>query len=296
MKPDELRDLMGAEAEVRTRKLGEVLGLLESEDPRALQGALELLGHWRESAGMDLPAVALQGARRLTEHKAPGVRAYACAALALLTPAEELPSSCAVLEKALSLGPAEVRAEAAAALGDLKVGADALMPLLEDPVREVRFEAAFALAGQGQNRALPTLMGFMADRRHRADAIEALHRLGGPDTRAGLLSWVGSWRLGWVERQALDAALVSMGDEEARTRLLSACERGRFERRVYAFHLAGRTGLREAEPILWKSLKGRDDGLWGPAVEALRALGQASALRSWALEAPEAQAALIRGD
>lgn len=287
---------MSAGAELRARKLGEVVALLESDDPAALQGALELLGHWREHAGMVLPRSVLTRARRLTEHEAPRVAAHACAALALLTPVEDVEDSRAALERALSRDRVEVRAEAAAALGDLRVGAGALVPLLQDPQAEVRFEAAFALAGQGVQAALPALMGFMADRRHRADAIEALHRLGGPDARSGLERWVGSWRLGWVERLALDAALVSMGEPQARGRLLAACERGRIERRVYAFHLAGRTGMKEALPVLWMALEGRDEGLWGPAIEALRALDQDDALRDWARAAPEPKARLICSD
>jgi HEAT repeat protein len=292
--PAELRELMHADAETRARRVTEVVALLARDQRELVCGALELLGHWRETESQPLPFSVLARARNLTEHDHARVRATASAALALLTPAEAVAASAEVLEARLRDPAWEVRAEAAAALGDLGAGDSALEPLLQDSVAEVRFEAAFALGALGSSAALPSLMGFLSDRRRRADAIEGLHRLGDPAAIPGLKRWVGSWRLGWVERHALDAALVALGDAEARPRLRRACEKGRFERRAYAFHLAGRVGLEEAEPALWRALEGRDEDLWGPAVEALRAMGRAEDLRRWATEAPAAQAALIR--
>jgi len=294
--PADLSELMHADAETRARRVPEILALLTRDQVRLVCGALELLGHWRETEGQALPASALARARNLTEHDDARVRATASAALALLTPEDAVEASAEVLQARLEDSASEVRAEAAAALGDLGAGSTALEPLLQDPVAEVRFEAAFALGALGRPVALPTLMGFLSDRRRRADAIEGLHRLGDPAARAGLNRWVGSWRLGWVERQALDAALVALGDVEARDRLRRACEKGRFERRTYAFHLAGRTGLEEAEPVLWSALEGRDEDLWGPAIAALRALGRQDALQAWATTAPPAQAVLIRAE
>jgi HEAT repeat protein len=160
--------------------VGTLAAHLADVEPLCREAAAIALGQLG-AAGGDAAWTALAAALTAAE---PEVRFQAIASLAEIDAARAAPLVLPLCTDA----DAKVRAQAAAALGDAGDDGDgrhraALAQLLDD-VREVRHEAALALARLGDRRALPALTAALDDRDRAYDAAAALAALGIGDDRA----------------------------------------------------------------------------------------------------------------
>ena len=130
--------------------------LVDDGDPRVRRSAIDLLGRLSVISGVVFEArVGAAILARVRDEVAP-VRAEAAATLALLLGGGDRDRRLGALRGLLEDRDPGVRAEAAAALGDLE-DRSALSTLAysmtADPEPEVRFECAFALANMKDRRA-----------------------------------------------------------------------------------------------------------------------------------------------
>ena len=243
-------------AKIGPADMSDVKAALKDKDPKKREAAVQML---RKLPGdnTDLLVAALKD-------KAWTVRYWAAIGL------EDHPSPKAIpaLVHALNKDEAErVREYAAKALA--KIGAPAVEPLiktLESGDRQARLEAAAALGGMRDKRAIPHLVKAMLDEDFTtaSTAANALRRRrwtpANNEERATMLMAVGqhdeAFKLG---KAALKPALVALGrDRRAGTRIIS--------------HLA-KLGDKRAVPPLIGVLKDGNTSMMMAAIDALKALG-----------------------
>lgn len=187
------------------------------------------------------------------------------------------------LENLLHSGDAQLRADAATALGDrLRTRElDALPPelrellvdRLEDEVPIVRFEAAMTLAELHDPRGTSLLMSAASTRSFRLDAVRALGTMG--DTRAVpfLAEMLGRFFFPWADKLQAAAALCALGDKRGQDYLREKLESRRSSERAAAAHFIGESRHPEARRILDAMVADAKHPLRDVAVRALGLLG-----------------------
>jgi len=173
-----------------------------------------------------------------------------------------------------------VRGKAAERLGDIGGAgvADALGKLLEDPDVIVRFKAAVALAYMGDDRGVEALVWALSRTELCFAALQALTRLGSPESLPAVKRFFGRLFLHRLERMQAAAVLHRCGDEEGTEFLKEKLESKRPEERGFALELYGRLKMPGACKLLVKVLKDPNDAHHLDAARGLGHLGDSRAL------------------
>jgi HEAT repeat protein len=238
-----LRKALGDErGEVR---YAAALSLGELKDRGAVAQLVEQLGDGnpraREAAALALGQIgdadgawsALEGALR---EGPPEVRFQAAASLGELDVARAAP----LLRVALSDEDAEVRANAACALGDAPRDdqtVEALAGLLKDGKEEPRFEAAFALAVFGDRRATAVLAAFLRDDGRALDAARGLAMLRDPESTQALAQTLRGFFVPMLVKVRAAHALARLGEKQGRQYLERMAQKRKEEVRGLASEL-----------------------------------------------------------
>ncbi|MCC7540591.1 MAG: HEAT repeat domain-containing protein [Deltaproteobacteria bacterium] len=219
----------------------------------------------------------------------PDVRFQAVVSYALLCPEQAV----SPLVDALDDGHPEVRANAATALGNLLADATdadkgraarALAARLDDSDKNVRHEAALALAVLKDERAGPRLVEALSDPERAIDAAESLGELAYEPAREPLarhaLKLMGAPEM----RVAAAFGLAKLGDPRGATVLRKTLSAWRSAARAYAVDAVGRLGLAEladaVEPLVERP-RGADPVV---VVETLGRLAARSSVARAAIE------------
>jgi len=241
-----------------------VLARFDDGDPGVREAAVIAAGR----IGGDEAIAAIREALGRGE---PEIRFQAIASLAEAAPAEA-----AALLPLIDDDDPEVRAQTAAALGELDAShaADALAALLDDLDARPRREAALALAAFGDPRGEGILCEALDDPERAIEAALALGEVGGEQAREALAAVAGRFFVSLHLKAAAGAALARLGDERGPAAIRSVLRAMRSDGRSFAAELVGRYGLRELGPDLDALLaapRGAD-----PAVvrDALASLGR----------------------
>lgn len=285
--PDRYGQLRDAGPDERERSLPWVVGQL-SKDPPDQFAALELLGYWGEMRRQPVPRDVAESVARLVGADEMKVRKEACATLALLRTDADFDASPQLLA-ALGDEAAQVRQEAAAALGDLRVGraSGPLRRLLDDSHPAVRFEAAYALSALGDASGRAALEDALSSPAFRAFAIEGLRKLGDPASLPHLLKLAKGWTTPWPEQLAAWAAAAALGEPRAESELERRATRGRHEVRAYATYLIGYARLRALKPVVDRLAAEPRSKIRATAVQAVAAFGDRAddtRLEAWLLD------------
>ncbi len=203
-----------------------------------------------------------------------------------------------VLRELLGHAEAEVRADAACALGDrLRTREVAkldnslqeeLAALLNDPVPMVQLEAAIALAEAHDRRATTVLLRATRFRALRLDATRALGTLGDPEAKDTLRRMMERWLYPWADRLQAAAALCALADSSGAAYLKAKLHSRRSAERAAAVHFIGESHHPEARTILEGILADLTHPMRDVAARALGFLGDPAS--SPALEAAKAGA------
>ena len=172
-----------------------------------------------------------------------------------------------------------VRADAACSIGDRlrsreihEIDAslrEQLEDLLHDPVFEVGFEAAIALAEIKHTAAFDVLWLATHQRTLRLDAVRALGTLGDPRAVAPLNQLLKRWWLPWADRLQVAAALCALGDATGATYLSDRLRSRRAAERAAAIHFLGESHHPQAGTLLLAILADTRDPMRDAAVRAL---------------------------
>jgi HEAT repeat protein len=209
--------------------------------PLARQGAVIALGAIGDArAGAPLIEALRSGA--------PDVRFQAALSLAQIDPA----AAVAPLRRALRDEDGEVRGNAAAALAEVEDHASAgqIAALLDDPSPGARFEAAVALARLGDARGAEVLAAHLDDRELRFVAAEHLSRCPSAAVRPALQRLLGRWLVPPVLKVWAAAALVRLGDDVGRAKLLELIASRRLMTRGLCIQVMGELGADWAKGAL----------------------------------------------
>ena len=179
-----------------------------------------------------------------------------------------------------------VRADAACSIGDRlrsREIADIDAPLraqlealLHDPVFEVGFEAAIALAEIHHLAAFDVLWLATHKRNLRLDAVRALGTLGDPRAIAPLNQLIKRWWLPWADRLQVAAALCALGDPTGAAYLSDRLRSRRSAERAAAIHFLGESRHPQAGALLLMILADTRDPMRDSAVRALGLLRDGS--------------------
>jgi len=210
-------------------------------NPLARQGAVIALGAIGDARAGEALIEALRSG-------APDVRFQAALSLVQLDPA----AAVAPLRRALRDDDGEVRGNAAAALAEVgdHDSADRIAALLEDPSPGARFEGAVALARLGDARGADVLAAHLADRELRFVAAEHLSRCPSVTARPALQRLLGRWLVPPVLKVWAAAALVRLGDDAGRTKLLELLASRRLMARGLCIQVMGELGTEWASQSL----------------------------------------------
>lgn len=171
----------------------------------------------------------------------------------------------------------EVRAAAAAALGDLFREGSPIPAALRTRLKAglhssdegFAFEAAYALATMREAEARPYLQERATLSERRTDVIEALARLGDAAALPTLAYLRKRWSTSWSDRLAATAASAALGDSSALEALRKALRSWRVEVRTHAAALAGQRQLEALTSDLLTLSQRRKDVAREAAIEAL---------------------------
>jgi HEAT repeat protein len=165
-----------------------------------------------------------------------------------------------------------VRGKAAEQLGAIGGAGvmDALGKLLEDPDVIVRFKVAVVLAYLGDDRGVAALLWALSRIELCFAALQALTRLGSPESLPAVRRFFKRRFLHRLERMQAAAVLHRCGDEEGTKLLKEKLSSSRPEERGFALELWGRLKMPGAYELLVKVL-------WDPSdfhhLDAARGLG-----------------------
>jgi HEAT repeat protein len=173
-----------------------------------------------------------------------------------------------------------VRGRAAERLGEIGGAgvADALARLVEDPDVIVRFKAGVALAYRGDARGLEALLWALSRTELCFAALQALTRLGSPESLPAVRRFFKRVFLHRLERMQAAAVLHRCGDQEGTEFLREKLDSKRPEERGFALELWGRLKMPGAYDLLVKVLEDPDDPHHLDAARGLGHLGDARGL------------------
>lgn len=173
-----------------------------------------------------------------------------------------------------------VRGKAAERLGEIGGAGvlDALSKLLEDPDVIVRFKVAVALAYLGDDRGLEALIWALSRTELCFAALQALTRLGSPESLPAVRKFFKRMFLHRLERMQAAAVLHRCGDEEGTKFLEERLKSKRPEERGFALELWGRLKMPGAYELLIGVLEDPDDAHHLDAARGLGHLGDTRGL------------------
>lgn len=243
-----------------------------SERAEAAASLLEL-AHEQRERGAEL----VELLPRLIGDRQPEVRRSAAALGALLLAHEE---ALRFLSMRLEDPVAEVRMEAAGQLADLALpeSRGTLAVALEDSAFPVRFEAARGMAALRHGAGLDVLLEALDWHGLRFRALGALALLGDARAAPSVKRLFKRWFLPYFDRTQAAGVLARLGDPEGATHLLARTRKRGAVDRAYAIELCGEVKVPAALERLLEILGDRADDCRGAAARGLGRLGDARAL------------------
>lgn len=225
---------------------------LSHPHPGLRQAALDVLGSLAHRQPGEVPGGTLDLVLGRVHDANPRVRAEAMGCLALVEEHKTDPRRVEALRLGLEDASPEVREQALAAVGDLKLTGfeEALVKRLDDEASEVAFEAAFALASLHDSRALSKLCASLTEKSVQIAAADALARLGDPAAVPALQKALSGWFVDRVSQLSFHAALVSLGEASSLAPLLKATQSWRILERTHAYGLIGWHQVKAAKASL----------------------------------------------
>jgi HEAT repeat protein len=195
----------------------------------------------------------------------------------LVLPAEELP---AALMARLSDPDVGVRLEATGRLADLALPETrgAFASLLEDPIPEVRFEAARGMAALKHSAGLEVLLDALDADALRFRALGALAELEDARALPAVKRLFGRWLLPAFDKTQAAGVLAKLGDAEGAAYLLKRTQKKWSTDRSLAVELLGEVKAAGALERLRAILENPEDPSRGAAARGLGRLGDAQAL------------------
>ena len=256
-----------------------LLALERETDPRLRVEAAELLFHLAAEEPTRAAEFSAALTRLLADAQA-DVRRTAVGLATAVLPDEELPG---FLSARLEDRDGGVRVEAAGRLADLGRPdcRGALARVLEDPLFEVRFEAARGMAALKHPAGLDVLFQALDADLLRFRAIGSLAELGDARAVPVLQKLFHRWLLPAFDRTQAAGALAKLGDAEAGRWLLKRTERRRFnwaQDRALAVELCGEVKAPGALERLHAILATPKDDCRGAAARGLGRLADPRAL------------------
>lgn len=289
-----LRELTAAddhELEARA-DLGRIITeALHHEDPKVRVLALETAAALVHREVLEPDSSLFERALALSSDEDDEVRAESAVLLGVLPPR---PGASTRLRAMLGDDQMIVRREAAAALGDQKDASAAieLAACLEDPDRDTRFEAAYALAQLGDARGLSVLVDGLGVEQHRVTACEGLRKLGHADAIPPLARMARGLFVGWPDRLTALAVLYALGEHQAGTQLIDRAGARNQQERAYALTLIGEYRISAGFDLLEAAAKDPKDRARSFAIKALGSLARRSDESFFRQLATDAQAEL----
>jgi HEAT repeat protein len=195
----------------------------------------------------------------------------------LVLSAQELHSTLTARLSDTDLG---VRLEATGRIADLMLPEmrGALARMLEDPIPEIRFEAARGIASLKHSAGLEILVDALDNDRLRFRALGALAELGDTKALPAVKRLFSRWLLPAFERTQAAGVLAQWGDTEAMEYLLKRTQKRWSTDRALAVELCGEVKAPGALERLRTVLEDPKDPCRGAAARGLGRLGAAEAL------------------
>ncbi len=264
-----------ARIEATPEVVAEVVALLSHGEGRVRRLALEVLALGADGGALSVDGNLWRRALELRRDPDAAVRAEVAVALATL-PGVDLDEAAVVLLAMLRDEAPQVRREAAAALGDLRLerARSTLVERLSlDLDADTRFELAFALATLRDEAALEPMVAALGTARF-TDACEGLKRLGDARAIEPIRGHALRFFLGWPERIVAHATLYALGAHEEATRyLLGKLDVWNRGERELAIATLGHLQVAAARPRLERIAADKKDRARGVAITALGHLG-----------------------
>ena len=256
-----------------------LLALEREKSPVLRAEAAEHLFHLAAEDASRAPEFS-EALTRLLADKQVAVRRTAVGMATVVLPAEELPG---FLIGQLAEDESLVRLEATGRLADLARPdcRGALARALEDPIFEVRFEAARGMAALKHPAGLETLVEALDEDLLRFRALGALAELGDARALPAVQRLFHRWLLPAFDRTQAAGVLAKLGDPQGAAWLLKRSERRRWnwsQDRALAVELCGEVKAPGALERLHTILTDPKDDCRGAAARALGRLGDPKAL------------------
>lgn len=255
----------------------QALLVLEREKRRPARAeAAELLYHLVDEDPSRAPEFSAALARLLADEQGE-VRRAGVGLLTLVLPAEEVPDALMARMKDADIG---VRLEAVGRLADLALPQTrgALASALEDPIPEIRFEAARGMASLKHGAGLDVLVQALDVEMLRFRALGALAELGDARALPAVKKLFGRWLLPAFEKTQAAGVLAKLGDAEGAQYLLKRTQKKWSTDRALAVELLGEVKAAGALERLRAILHDAEDPGRGAAARGLGRLGDAQAL------------------
>lgn len=255
----------------------QALLVLEREKRRPARAeAAELLYHLVDEDPSRAPEFSAALARLLADEQGE-VRRAGVGLLTLVLPAEEVPDALMARMKDADIG---VRLEAVGRLADLALPQTrgALASALEDPIPEIRFEAARGMASLKHGAGLDVLVQALDVEMLRFRALGALAELGDARALPAVKKLFGRWLLPAFEKTQAAGVLAKLGDAEGAQYLLKRTQKKWSTDRALAVELLGEVKAAGALERLRTIVHDPQDPGRGAAARGLGRLGDAQAL------------------
>jgi HEAT repeat protein len=254
-----------------------LLALEREKRPQARTEAAKLLFHLADEDPSRSPEFTEVLVRLLADAQGEVRRAGIVLATLVLAP----PELSEMLTARLADTDIGVRLEATGRIADLALPElrGALAPMLEDPIPEIRFEAARGMAALKHSSGMEILISALDNAGLRFRALGALAELG--DTRAlpAVKKLFAGWLVPAFERTQAAGVLARLGEAEGAEYLLKRTQQRRWSAdRALAVELCGEVKAPGALERLRAILEDPKDTCRGAAARGLGRLGDPQAL------------------
>ncbi|MDY7224980.1 HEAT repeat domain-containing protein [Hyalangium rubrum] len=253
-----------------------LLALEREQRPQARAEAADLLYQIASEDPSRAPEFAEVLVRLLADAQGEVRRSGLGLATLVLSP-EELPDT---LTARLSDADLGVRLEATGRIADLARPElrGALARMLEDPIPEIRFEAARGMAALKHSSGMEILVEALDNDRLRFRALGALAELEDPRALPSIKRLFRRWLLPGFERTQAAGVLARLGDSEGVEWLLKRTQKRWSTDRALALELCGEVKVPGALERLRTIVEDPKDPCRGAAARGLGRLGAAEAL------------------